>query len=90
LTAAGLAAWVLARAGRQSEAERCGDLQEFIDTALREGERVAVSVPRELAGQAADLWDAAAELLDARTDQEAARRAAQLRKRVAALRTLLG
>jgi hypothetical protein len=88
MVAAGLAAWVLGRAGRTAEAHQCADIQEVVDAALCDGERVAVAIPRALAEQAAQLWDVAAELLEARTEQLAARYAAQLRTRSARLRAV--
>ena len=89
MAAAGLAAWVLGHAGRTAEAQQCGDIQEVVDSALRGGERVAVAIPRELAEQAAQLWDAAAQLLEARPGQQADRYAGQLRTRSDRLRAVL-
>lgn len=97
LTAAGLASWVLAHAGRAAEAERCTRLQDVVDDALRRGERDGVAVPREVVAEAAELWEKAADLLAAGasvnphrpqpTEDEQA--AARLRTRARSLRRLL-
>lgn len=97
LTAAGLAAWVLAHAGLPERAERCGRLQDVVDDALRNGVREVVPVPREVATEAAELWEQAAGLLEAGAsvhpqqprvaeDEEAV---ARLRTRARSLRRLL-
>ena len=62
LTAAGLAAWMLLQA-REHEAAECGEIQEFIDKALRQGQR-AVGVPRRVATRAVELWETTAELAE--------------------------
>ncbi len=59
LAAAGLAAWLLVQAGREQEASQCGEIQDLMDTALRQG-RTDVSVSRPAVMRAADLWEATA------------------------------
>ncbi len=97
LTAAGLAAWMLSHAGREEQAAQCGEIQELLDTALRQG-RTDVSVPRAVVTRAAELWEATAELADtwASTSdrpKDAAdwrRQAERLRIRAESLRQHLG
>jgi hypothetical protein len=97
LAAAGLAAWLLVQAGREQDAEQCGEIQELMDTALRQG-RTDVSVPRPVVVRAAELWEATAALADTwastsdRPEQAADCRlhAERLRIRAASLRQLLG
>ena len=57
---AGLAAWILQQVGRRQEALECGDIQELIDTSLRQGQ-TDVRVPRTVVMRAAELWEATAE-----------------------------
>ena len=97
LTAAGLAAFMLSQAGRDQEAAQCGEIQELIDTALRQGEK-DVSIPRPVAARTAELWEATATLADAwASDCDRPERAVdwrlqaeRLRLRAESLRQLLG
>jgi hypothetical protein len=97
LTVAGLASWVLAGAGEQEAAERCGIFQDVVDEAFRRGERTAVVVARSLAEEAAQLWESAAALLDGEASvhpqrprpQEDQQAAARLRLRAERIRRLL-
>lgn len=97
LTVAGLAAWVLAQAGRPEQAQRCGLLQEFLDEAFRRGGPTPPFVPRSVVEEAAVLWEAAAGLLDSGASvnpqqprpQEDQQAAARLRLRADRLRRLL-
>ena len=97
LTVAGLAARMLSHAGREEEAAQCGEIQELIDTALRQG-RTDVSVPRPVVMRAAELCEASAGLADTwastsdRPKHAAAWRlqAERLRIRAESLRQLLG
>ena len=96
LTAAGLAAWVFAHSGRRDESERCGELQDIIDAALRHGQP-EVLVARPVLERAAQLWERAAEILDGRvaasadhrSASESAQQAERLRVRARSLRRLL-
>ena len=63
LAAAGLAAWLLGQAAREQEAAQCGEIQDLMDTALRQG-RTDVSVSRIVVMRAAELWEATAALAD--------------------------
>jgi len=63
LTAAGLAAWILLQVGREQDARECADIQELIDTSLRQGQ-TDVRVPRTVVMRAAELWEATAELAE--------------------------
>lgn len=96
LTVAGLASWIFAHAGRDSDAERCGALQDLIDSALRQG-LAEVWIPRGTASEAASLWEEAALVADAwranAEDEKAAaewgRHAERLRIRAESLHRLL-
>jgi hypothetical protein len=97
LTVAGLAAWVFSHAGRDGDTERCGVLQDLIDSALQQGRSAEVWIPRVVAREAAALWDEAALLADAsrsaaEPEKEASewgRHAERLRIRAGSLRRLL-
>lgn len=78
------------------DAERCSVLQDLIDSALRQ--RFAeVWIPRDVASEAASLWEEAAEIADAwgataepeRAAPEWGRHAERLRIRAQSLRGLL-
>jgi hypothetical protein len=97
LAAAGLAAWVLSRAGHEEPAGRCARLQDALDEGLRADSRAAVPVPREVVAEAVELWEQTAALLEAgasvhphrpqpKEDEQAA---ARLRTRARSLRRLL-
>ena len=64
LTVAGLASWILSHAGRELDAARCGVLQDHIDSALQRGPSAEVWVPRDVASEAASLWEEAALIAD--------------------------
>jgi hypothetical protein len=96
LTVAGLATWIFLHADRAGEADRCSALQDLIDAALKQGSP-EVWIPREVASEAASLWEQAALLADgwgaaAEPGKEAlewGRHAARLRIRAESLRRLL-
>ncbi|HEU4676061.1 MAG TPA: hypothetical protein VFS29_08745 [Motilibacteraceae bacterium] len=97
LTAAGLAAWVLSRAGQEEPAGRCTRLQDALDEGLRADSRAPVAVPRGVVAEAVALWEQAAGLLEAGASvhphrpqpQEDEQAAARLRIRSRSLRRLL-
>jgi hypothetical protein len=96
LTVAGLAAWILAHAGREQDARECDEIQELIDTSLRE-RQTDVRVPRTVVMRAAELWEAAAEVAETWASEgdrparaaEWRRQAERLRIRAESLRKLL-
>ena len=63
LTVAGLAAWILRQVGREQEARECAEIQELIDTSLRQGQ-TDVRLPRTVVTRAVGLWEAAAEVAE--------------------------
>jgi hypothetical protein len=94
LTAAGLAAWVLAKNHHEEEAAATRELQDVLVAALGSGEVSAVRVSRETVERAATLWETAATLLETWSasggeDPAAAQEAARLRTRVISLRKAL-
>ncbi len=94
LTAAGLAAWVLWKSGREDEAAATRELQDELDAALRSGAVGPVRLPRATVERAESLWESAAELLEAWSDsaggdRDAGREASRLRTRIASLRRAL-
>lgn len=95
LTAAGSAAWVLSKNGREEQAAATRELQDALDAALRAGSAGAdLSVSRATVEGAASLWATAAALLESWSDsvggdRDADREAARLHDRVRALRQAL-
>jgi len=95
LTVAGLAAWILQQVGRRQEALECGDIQEHVDTSLRQGQ-TDVRLPRTVVTRAAELWAAAAEVAETWASEsdrpahaaECRRQAERLRIRAESLRKL--
>ena len=91
LTAAGLAAWVLAKNRLETEAAGTRELQDVLDSALHSGTVGDVRVPRATVERAALLWETAADLLEswsesAGGDVEAVRNSKRLRVRIGSLR----
>jgi hypothetical protein len=94
LSAAGLAAWVLAKNNREREAALNQELQAALDAALSSGSRDAVRVSRATVEGAATVWATAAALLESWSasvggDAEADRQAVRLRRRVRSLHAAL-
>lgn len=95
LSVAGFASWVFANAGRDHEAAQCGELQELIDAALRQG-AAEIRVARPVAEHAAHLWIEASSFADdwattteGATSAEWGRHAERLRIRARSIRRLL-
>ena len=82
--------------GRDDESERCGELQDTVDAALRRGQH-EVLVAGAVLERATQLWERAAEILDGRVAEsadhrsvsESAQQAERLRVRARSLRRLL-